>query len=138
MLQTMRRGRFAEANNETHVPRKSAKGTSWPAARMRKGPRKLEYCPSRFVGNKNQRSNGRVCPLILAQCPVALLFFGGGRLSSQNQPTTKGCASDDNWESHSRSSICSTPDFSILFSTSHSRGSLALFCSFRLVFIASV
>ena len=50
------RGRFAEANNETHVPRKFAEGTPWPAARTRKGPRKLEQCPSKFVGNQNQRS----------------------------------------------------------------------------------
>ena len=51
-------------NNEIHVPRKLAEGTSWPAARMRKGPRKLEECPSKGVGNKKQRSlwmASRIC-----------------------------------------------------------------------------
>ena len=52
----MCRGRFAEGNDEEHAPRRFAEGTSWPVARMRKGSRKLEQCPSKFVGNKNQRS----------------------------------------------------------------------------------
>ena len=34
--------KVAEANNETHVRRKFAEGTSWPAARMQNGPLKLE------------------------------------------------------------------------------------------------